>query len=96
MDINDTMEDPMNTIRKIALAALLGAGTLALATSGASARIVCNEDGDCWHVRDAYEYQPGFRLTIHPDDWRWGENDRYRWREHEGRGYWRGGVWVQF
>lgn len=86
----------MTTLRQIYLAALLGAGTISLISTSASARIVCNEDGDCWHVREAYDYRPGFKLVIHPDDWRWKEHEKYRWREHEGRGYWRGGSWVEF
>ncbi|GLS20964.1 hypothetical protein GCM10007874_39810 [Labrys miyagiensis] len=86
----------MNRMKHVALAALLGSGVLALASTGASARIICNEDGDCWHVKEMYDYQPGFRLTVHPDDWQWKQDEKYRWREHEGRGYWRGGVWVQF
>jgi hypothetical protein len=34
--------------------------------------------------------------VIHPDNWKWGDADHYKWREHEGRGYWRDGVWVTF
>jgi len=36
--------------------------------------------------------RPG--VVIHEDDWSPGE--RHRWREHEGRGYWRGGHWVEW
>ena len=71
---------------------------LALTATTASAAIVCNDEGDCWHVKERYEYRPEFKLEIYPDDWRWGEheNRKYRWREHEGRGYWRNDVWVEF
>ncbi|MBP0578983.1 hypothetical protein J8I29_06680 [Labrys sp. LIt4] len=86
----------MATYRKISLAALISAGVMGLFVTGASARVVCNEDGDCWHVRETYEYKPEFKLMVHPDDWRWKESEHYRWREHEGRGYWRSGVWVEF
>jgi hypothetical protein len=71
-----------------------GAGALVLSATAASAEIVCNDDGDCWHVREHVEYRPEFRLRVHPDNWRWAESDHYRWREHTGRGYWREGVWV--
>jgi hypothetical protein len=71
-----------------------GAGALVLSATAASAEIVCNDDGDCWHVREHVEYRPEFRLRVHPDNWRWAESDHYRWREHAGRGYWREGVWV--
>jgi hypothetical protein len=40
------------------------------------------------------EYPAGVRVHVHPDDWKWKEHEHYRWREHAGRGYWRGGVWV--
>jgi hypothetical protein len=78
------------------LLALVGAGTLALTSHAASARIVCNTDGDCWHVQADYDYQPSFGLSIHPDDWKWKEGERHAWREHDGRGYWKGGEWKAF
>jgi hypothetical protein len=56
--------------------------------------IVCNDEGECWHVRGNVEYKPEFKLHVHPDDWKWAEKERFKWREHEGRGYWRGGKWV--
>jgi hypothetical protein len=86
----------MNMIRSGLTIALLGAATLAVSTLGASARIVCNEAGDCWHSEGDYVYPPGFGLTIHPNDWRWKEGERHAWREHEGRGYWKGDKWVEF
>lgn len=85
-------------ILRSALATIIGAGAFAAMTSTASAEIVCNSAGDCWHVHEHYDYQPTFGLTVHRDDWRWrdGDHDRYRWREHDGRGYWKSGVWIQF
>lgn len=78
---------------------LVGAGALVLSATVASADVVCNEDGDCWRVRERYEYKPELRLKVYPDNWRWeeSENTRYRWREapSERRGYWRQGVWVE-
>ena len=76
------------------MAILAGASALALSASNASAAIVCNNDGDCWHVKEKYAYKPELHLRVHPDDWKWREADHYKWREHECRGYWRGGVWV--
>lgn len=77
-------------------AALLGASMLAFTATTASADIVCNGDGDCWHVKARHTYAPELHLRVHPDDWKWRESDasHHRWREHEGHGYWRGGVWV--
>jgi hypothetical protein len=83
-------------MKLVTTAALVGAGMLALTATTASAEIVCNGEGDCWHVKQRYTYEPGFNVHVHPDSWKWGGNDHYRWREHEGRGYWRSGVWVGF
>lgn len=77
----------------------LGTAVLALSafafTSAASAAVVCNADGDCWRVKQKHEYPAGVNLNIYGDDWEPGEG--YRWREPgEGRGYYRGGVWIGF
>jgi hypothetical protein len=79
-------------------AVLLSAGSIAFTASIASADVVCNNEGDCWHVQDHYTYPPGVTVQIHPDDWKWGDKDKFRWHEHEsgGKGYWKGGVWIGF
>jgi hypothetical protein len=81
---------------KAAAAGLFGASALALSAGSASAAIVCNGEGACWHVRNHYAYPPAYGLVVHPDNWRWGPRERYVWREHPGRGYWRNGVWIAF
>ena len=90
------MKKSTKSMMQGAMAALIGLGTLAAATTGASARVVCNRDGDCWHTHDRYDYPAGFGITVHNDNWRWRHHDHYRWHEHEGRGYWRNGVWITF
>jgi hypothetical protein len=90
------MEFRMKTFGKITFAALMGAGALAMMGASASARTVCNEDGDCWHATTDYDYQPSFGLSIHPNDWKWKEGEKHAWREHEGKGYWKGGSWKEF
>ena len=84
------------TISTAALALLMGAGALVAASAPASARVVCNRDGDCWHTENAPRV-PGIRFESHPDDWyfhqRWDDRRHYR-DYHEGRGYYRGGVWI--
>jgi hypothetical protein len=85
------MEAPMNGLTKVIL---VGASALALSATAASAAIVCNDDGECWHAKRS-DFKPELRLHVHPDNWRWGGKEHYRWREHEGHGYWRGGSWVE-
>jgi len=86
----------MTMFTKLAAAAVLAVSAVAVTATSASAAIVCNREGDCWHVRNHYHYQPGFNLIVHEDNWRWRTHDRYRWREHHGRGYWRNGIWIKF
>lgn len=77
-------------------AALIGAGALALTATSASAYVVCNDRGTCWHTHDRYAYPTGFGIVVHDDNWRWERHHHYHWREHTGRGYWRNGVWITF
>ena len=62
----------MNLFSKGALAA---ASVLALTATTASAEIVCNGEGDCWHVRERHVYRPEFGVRVYPDDWRWRETE---------------------
>ena len=84
---------------KYLVSAALGiVGVLALAT-GASAAVVCNEDGDCWRVKEKHTYPPDVKLHVYEDDWKRADADsaKYRWREPgPSRGYYRGGVWIGF
>jgi hypothetical protein len=86
----------MNTRAKLVALVFSGLGLLAMSSLSASARIVCNEDGDCWHAQGEFTYPPSVHLSIHPDHWRWKEGDHFTWKEHEGRGYWHGGEWRRF
>ncbi len=76
----------------LAAAVALGAGVAAF-SGGAQARILCNEEGDCWHTHEGFEILPGLHLEEHPDDWRMADDHRHHWHEHEGRGYWDHGEW---
>jgi len=81
------------------IAAAVGATcALALGATAASAAIVCNREGDCWHVKEQHNYRPEFGVTVYPDNWKWADNEhsKYRWREHEGRGYWHQDRWIEF
>jgi hypothetical protein len=86
----------MKQIVKLGTAATFVLGLAGLASTAASAAIVCNANGACWHVRRAYAYPPTAGIVVHPNGWRWGPRERFTWREHVGRGYWRNGVWVTF
>ena len=90
----------MNTLRTLAATALLGAGVLLATANSASAYVVCNRWGECWHADSRYHYAPGLRIRFYDDGWynrRHWRHHRYHWREaHDGRGYWRNGVWITF
>ena len=83
-------------IRTLVLGAVAGVGAMAALAAPAGAAVACNRSGDCWHTTDRYNYRPTFGITVHDDAWTWGHRSHYRWREHEGRGYWRHGAWVTF
>ena len=77
---------------------LLLGGLLAVAVAApASAYVACNRDGDCWHTESRYR-APGVRFDYHPDDYyfqqRWDDGRRHFRDQHEGRGYYRSGVWI--
>jgi hypothetical protein len=86
----------MKLLGKLATAAVLATSALVMTAGSASAYIVCNRFGECWHVRSHYAYRPAYGLVVHEDNWRWAATDHYRWHEHAGRGYWRNGVWIRF
>jgi hypothetical protein len=85
----------MSLLNKALVGATIGAGMLALTSVNASAAIAC-VGPVCWRTHEAYEYPSDARVVVHPDDWRWGQNEHFSWREHEGRGYWRGDRWTEW
>jgi hypothetical protein len=85
----------MKSLSRTLAIAGVGASILAFSAVSASAEIACNGDV-CWHVKDRYEYPPTAKIIIHPDDWKWEPSEHYSWREHEGRGYWRGDRWTEW
>ena len=86
----------MSPRARLVVLASAGLAIVGMSTFSASARIICNEDGDCWHAPEEYAYPPAVHLFVHPDDWRWREGEHYAWKEHQGRGYWHGGEWRAF
>jgi hypothetical protein len=85
----------MKIFTKTAIGTTLGAGLLALSTISASAAIACSGNV-CWHTHETYTYPPDSKVIIHEDNWRWGPKEKYIFREHEGRGYWRGDHWTEW
>jgi hypothetical protein len=85
----------MTSLSKTLFAAVVAAGFAAFSDVNASAAVVCTGPV-CWHTQEAYDYPPDARVIVHPDDWRWGPNEHFSWREHEGRGYWHGDRWMEW
>jgi hypothetical protein len=77
---------------------VLTLAAVTLSAGSAAAYVACNHEGDCWHT-EARVTTPGVTFDYHPDDWyfhrHWDSDREHHWRDyHEGRGYYRGGVWV--
>ena len=80
-----------SNIIALALSAL---AALAFSSLTASAAVVCNASGVCWHTHANYTFPPDVHVVIHPNGWHWGHGQHFVWREHGGPGYWRNGVWI--
>jgi len=80
-------------LSKLAAGSILGAGFLAASVMSASAAIVCSGNV-CWHTHETYTYPPESKVIVHEDNWKWGPEEKYTFREHEGRGYWRDDKWT--
>ncbi len=80
-----------------AIAAIVGVSAMAATSTAASARTVCNNYGDCWHETNRYDYPTVLRVRFHNNRWHSHHHDHYNWRDnHDGRGYYRQGMWVTF
>ena len=84
----------MHLLSKTLVGTAMGAGLLALSTLSASAAIVCSGNV-CWHTHEGFTYPPEARVVVHDDNWRWGPHEKFTFREHEGRGYWKGDRWTE-
>ena len=86
----------MKLFGKLLATAGVAAGIAIAAAAPASAYVACNREGDCWHTESRVTV-PGVTFDFHPDDWyfhqHWDNDHRFR-DYHEGRGYWRNGVWI--
>ena len=82
----------MTRATKTLFGAAIGGVALALSAATASADVACSGDV-CWHVKERYTYPAESRVIVHEDSWKPGPAIRFR--EHEGRGYWKGETWVE-
>jgi hypothetical protein len=86
----------MTILKSLFVMAPLAAGALVFNAPAASARIVCDEWGRCWHVHGhAHSYYTEWGWNYQPYQtyqWRWREDgEGYGgWGEHDGRGHWGG------
>ncbi len=80
-------------MNKALASALIGASILGFSTLSASATVVCTGKV-CWHAHEKYSYPPSAGVVVHEDTWKAGPGITFR--EHEGRGYWKGDTWTDF
>src|SRR5437868_4635384 len=70
-------EQPMISVKNIlqlaSVAAFSAIGFAAVPTA-ASAAVVCNGDGDCWHADRTIRYPRSMVVVRHPDDWYFRRN----------------------
>jgi hypothetical protein len=64
-----------------------------LSAATAFGEIACN--GERRLAVKRHDYDPAPKLTIHPDSWKWAGHEKYKSREYEGHGWWRGGKWIE-
>jgi hypothetical protein len=83
----------MTRATKTLLATAIGAAALALSAASASADVACSGDV-CWHVKERHTYPAESKVIIREENWK--PSPVIKFREHEGRGYWKGDAWVDF
>jgi hypothetical protein len=89
------MEIAIKFTAALVACAIVGPAMLAASTISVSVEVAC-AGPVCWHVKERHVYPPDARVVIHEDSWRGRPEEKYEWREHEGRGYWRDNKWVEW
>jgi hypothetical protein len=85
------------TLLNTLITGAVAVGALALTSTPASAYVACNRFGDCWHVRDHYDYPAPVGVVVHEDGWVFDKPGYYHWaKDRPGRGYWDHGHWRRF
>ncbi len=95
------MSNLKSFLKTSARAAIVAAGATVALSSVASAEIVCNRDGDCWHTAQRYsEYPTALGIQFYSDEWRDSHRTdaRYHWRDDQkdDHGYYQSGEWHPF
>jgi len=76
-----------SNLAKGVLGAFAGAAALIALSASASAYVVCNDHGDCWHSGVKYEY-PDVKVVYYEDSWDWKAHHDH-WHDTSGDyGYW--------
>jgi hypothetical protein len=83
----------MVSLSKALIGTVMGASVLAFSAMTASAAVVCTGN-TCWHANEKYDYPPDASVTIHEETWKPGPSITFR--EHTGRGYWKGETWKEW
>lgn len=83
----------MASLSKYLIGAAMGASVLAFSAASASADVAC-VGPVCWHTHETYEYPPSAGVVVHEDAWK--AEPGVTFREHEGRGYWKGDRWTEW
>lgn len=87
----------MRFFNKNVLGPAVIAASLAASATTASAYVVCNRAGECWHVHDRYDYPAAAGVVVHDDGWVFDRPGYYHWaKDRPGRGYWDHGHWRRF
>jgi hypothetical protein len=55
-------------MKSLAFTVLAAASAVTFTATGASAAVVCNDEGDCWRVKERYEYRPEFNVRVYGND----------------------------
>jgi hypothetical protein len=79
---------------KVATTLLIAAGLGLSLVSSASAYVVCNSNGDCWHADERVTI-PGVTLSFHNDKCRdeHREDRHYSWHDLDNDHDWHHGTW---
>lgn len=90
----------MKVSKRFVSIAAVAATAIFVAAAPSKADVVCNSDGDCWHVAKHYTtYPASLGVTFYPDTWREEHvhDTHYHWYDRDDdSGYYLRGEWHAF